>query len=200
MENLSLQSLSANVYQSSGPQARPWVRLWARMIDYWLFAPLIGLVGGVVLGFIYKHATNRNGIVGFIVEIIHKPATKIEEILFGIVFGFVYIFLEAILLSTLGTTPGKALLRIRVRRYDGTKLTFSEGLYRAFQVWLKGIGAGIPIVAPFTQINSYIILRREGKTSWDRDGHFTYSHQIIAPFRVIMAVLLSIGSSILGRL
>jgi hypothetical protein len=99
----------------------------------------------------------------------------------GFILIFLYIFGGPITLSTWGTTPGKVLLNVRLRRQEEDKLSYSDGMNRAFQVWLKGLGAGIPIVALSTQVAAYNRLRNEGKTSSDRDGHFLYSHQDITP-------------------
>ena len=157
-------------YQPSGPQARPWVRYWARMIDFFLFAIIIGFVLGMV----------------------YEPATRINDMLFGALLAFAYIYVEPVMLSSWGTTPGKALLRIRLRRSDGTKLPFKEALNRAFRVWLRGEGIGIPLVALFTQISAYRRLVREGRTTWDRDGNYLYTHQTIGPLRTALTVVLLI--------
>jgi hypothetical protein len=167
--------LATTIYQPSGPQLRPWVRYWARMTDFFLFCFLFGLI----------------------LTIIHEPLLEINDKLLGILLLFIYIFVEPIMLSSLGTTPGKALLRIRLRRQDGTKLNYSEGLNRAFRVWLRGEGLGIPIVSLFTLITAYRRLTRKGKTSWDRDGHFGVYHQIVGPLRAVVTVLIFIAFFVL---
>lgn len=159
----------------SGPQARPWVRFFARTIDMFLFSMF----------------------AGFILGIVYESASKLNDYALGFIFTFGYIFVEPIMLSTWGTTPGKALLNVRLRGQDGDKLSYSDGMNRAFQVWLKGLGAGIPIVALFTQVAAYNRLRNEGKTTWDRDGHFLYSHQDISPVRIMGTVLVFVGFAVL---
>lgn len=166
--------LLETVYQPSGPQVRPWVRYWARMTDYLIFCLLCGII----------------------VAIIYEPLLDIRKLL-GIIMFFLYIFVEPIMLSSWGTTPGKALLRIRLRRRDGTKLNYSEGLNRSFKVWLRGWGLGIPIVAFFTLITAHMRLTREGKTSWDQEGQFIVHHQIVSPLRTIVTVLIFIAFSAL---
>ncbi len=152
----------------TGPQVRPWVRFFARSIDMFAFSA----VAGFTVGFLYT------------------PASRMNEYVFGIMLSIIYIFLEPIMLSTWGATPGKALLNISLRREDGSKLSYSEGLNRSFHVWLKGCGAGVPIVALFTQLRAYNRLKNEGKTSWDREGHYVYIHHNISPVRIIVTVLL----------
>ncbi len=100
-----------------------------------------------------------------------------------------YNFVEPILLSSWGTTPRRSFLKVTLRREDGRKLTYRQGLKRAFSVWLKGLGLGIPIIALFTQIASYNQLTKQGSTSWDREGKYRVSHRPIGIVRIALAVL-----------
>ena len=165
---------SANIMNkadSSGPQTRPWIRYWARMIDFILFCVIAGLVLGIV----------------------YPPALDIPDALFGIIFLFLYNFIEPAMFAAWGTTPGKALLNVKVRNGDGSMLTFSDALSRVFKVWFRGEGLGIPIVALFTQITAYNKLTKQGATSWDQDGNYTVNHQYIQVWRGVLAVLLLVG-------
>ena len=163
-------SFNEEAYIPSGPQIRPWVRYWARMMDVLIFALLFGFVLGIV----------------------YEPALRINDLLFDIIIGFIYIFVEPIMLSSWGTTPGKSLFRVRLRQEGGKLLDYSQGLNRAFKVLLYGEGFGIPIVALFTQISAYNRLTKEGKTSWDREGNFTVHHQVIGSLRIIISILIFI--------
>jgi len=173
--------LPTDGYQPSGTQARPWVRFWARLTDNLLFSFVISIVLGIV----------------------NEPLPKINPTLLGIVTLFIYIFVEATMLSSWGTTPGKALLRVRLRRPDGRKLSFSQGLKRAFQVWVLGEGIGFPIAAVVTGIIAHRRLRRKGKTSWDEEGRFAYSHRIVGPWRTVLTILIPVcivALSVWGKL
>ena len=156
---------------STGPQTRPWIRYWARMIDFMLFC----LIAGLILGIVYP------------------PALEIPDALFGVIFLFLYNFVEAAMFAAWGTTPGKALLNIRVRNSNSSKLTFSDALSRVFSVWFRGEGLGIPIVALFTQITAYNKLTKQGFTTWDQVGNFTVSHHNIQAWRGVLAVVLLVG-------
>lgn len=151
-------------------QVRPWVRYWARLTDYYLFA----LVSGVILAVI-------------------APSVDIPELLLSVLIFFFWVFAEASLLSTWGTTPGKWLLRTKVRNSMGQKLTFSTALLRSFSVWWRGVGAGIPIVTFITLIISHGKLKKDGHTPWDREGGFSISHERIGIIRVTVTILLFIG-------
>ena len=152
----------------TGPQARPWVRYWARMIDVMLFF----FLADVLLAFICPAVIEMN------------------DKRLGIIYLFLYVFVEPCMLSSWGTTPGKALLNIRLRKIDGTKPNFSEALARAFNVWIRGWGIGIPIVVLFTQITAYKRLTKDGITSWDKDGGFRISHKLFGAGRVIAVIAL----------
>jgi len=155
-------------YEPSGSQTRPWLRWAARIFDFFLLSFLVG----IVLALIYPSALN------------------IPDIALAIMLISVYFFVEPIMLCSWGTTPGRALFKIRLRRQNGRKLSYLEALSRSVSVWIKGFGLGIPLVSLFTLLNSYNRLTKDGITSWDRDGSFSVSHQVIGPLRTIVIVLL----------
>lgn len=152
-------------------QIRPWVRYWARSCDIYLFA----IPFGVLLGILYP------------------PIFNMPEFLLGILMIFAWIFLEAWLLSTWGTTPGKWLLKTTVRASTGRKLTYSESLTRSFLVWVKGFGIGIPIVALITLVVAHARLKREGITSWDKEVGSMVTHERIGEFRTVVTAFLLLG-------
>ncbi|MBC7981262.1 MAG: RDD family protein [Armatimonadetes bacterium] len=157
-------------YVPSGPQERPWVRYWARTLDFFLF----GFFSGVAVAF-------------------WPQLGEINDTLFGIVLLLLYNFVEPVMLAVTGTTPFKALLRIRVRNDDGTKLSYPQGLRRTLSVWIRGMGLGIPFISLFTAVTSYKRLIRDGITSWDQDGGYTVTHQSIAWWRWLILFALSAG-------
>ncbi len=118
---------------------------------------------------------------------------KMNDTLLGVVLLVLYNFVEPLMLATMGTTPFKALLRIRVRNDDGSKPSYFRALSRTFSVWLRGQGVGIPIAALVTSIMSYSRLKNEGITSWDQSGGFTVSHQTIQWWRWLVLLLLFVG-------
>jgi hypothetical protein len=125
---------------------------------------------------------------GFVAGFVYPPIIKINGLVLGMILLFVYMFVEPIMLSSWGTTPGKALLRIRLRRHDGENLAFSDAMDRSFRVWSSGEGLGIPIVSLIRNYISYRQLLKAGKTTWDSRGNFTYSHQIVGPARTIATI------------
>lgn len=78
-------------------------------------------------------------------------------------------FAEGLLISSLNT-PGKALLGIKVRRVDGSRLSYEEGFNRTLRVIGYGLGLGLPIISLVTALISYRHLTTKGTTTWDRIG------------------------------
>jgi uncharacterized RDD family membrane protein YckC len=158
-------------YTFSGPQVRPWVRYWARVIDLSLFSIFFGLGCAILC----------------------PTFLEVNDVFFGVIVTILYIFVEPFLLSTWGTTPGKALLNVRLRKNNGAKVSYEEGLLRSAKVCWRGLGLEIPIVSLLTHIAAYNTLSKTGITSWDKDGNTQITHQVIGGKRSIIAVLLFCG-------
>ncbi len=146
---------------------RPWVRYWARYIDMYLFISFI-----------------------VILQLLIFPTKQLNEIIAALGAYFIWIFLEAQLMSTWGTTPGKWLLRIKVRDSNSNKLTLKTALKRSALVWT--IGTGMYIFSFITEIISYFMLRDQGITVWDRICKCNVKHEKIGSERipVILGVLI----------
>ena len=157
-------------------QVHPWVRYLARCIDYLLFSLIAGFVSGIVAP-----------------SLLDAP-----EIFLNMLLLFIWVFVEASLLSTWGTTPGKWLLKTTLRDLAGSKLTFSRALGRSFSVWWRGMGIGFPVVKLITIIVAYEKLTKEGITTWDQEGGFVVSHKKISTLRVIVTILFFMGYFLLN--
>ncbi|HOE19220.1 MAG TPA: RDD family protein, partial [Syntrophorhabdaceae bacterium] len=151
-------------------QIRPWVRYWARTFDIYLLITIIGYPFGYLIGSTFPSFVND----------------VLAEFVFALILVFIWVFIESFLLITWGTTPGKWLLNVTITSPTGETLFFFEAIYRSFSVWWRGLAIGFPIVSLFTLINAHGKLKREGLTSWDRDGGFVVSHKKIGVARVIV--------------
>jgi hypothetical protein len=109
--------------------------------------------------------------------------------LFGLIFSATFLFIEPIFLSTWGTTPGKALLNIRLRLSYNSKPDYMQALNRSLKVWFRGEGLGIPLVNLVTLIYAHNQLTREGITTWDMDGGFRVAHKKISAWRVVVIIV-----------
>ncbi len=153
---------------TDGSQTRPWVRYWARTLDTMLFALFVGMVIGVIA----PEAIESRG------------AERLLEF-FALI---LWIPIEAVFIFAFGATVGKALLRTRVVNPDGGKLTYPQSLKRSFNVWLRGMGIGIPLVSVISMILAYKSLTNSGKTSWDRIGGYRVRHREIGTARAALLI------------
>jgi len=166
-------------FAPSGPQARPWLRYWARSLDMVLFSLILSVV----------------------IVLIYPALLLIKPAYLNFFHALAYMFVEPLMLSAWGTTPGKALLKIRLSKADGTRLNYREALGRSFNVWVRGLGLALPIVNLFTHVTAYQRLLYQGRTSWDEDGGFVVTHQILGAQRIaffvsvmlIISLLLALG-------
>jgi uncharacterized RDD family membrane protein YckC len=103
---------------------------------------------------------------------------------------------EALLLSTLGYTPGKWLLKVKVRDINGKKLTYIRALKRGVFVFIFGLGCCIPIFILPALAVAYYQLAYHKITLWDKHGNFVVTHSPIGVFRTIIAIvfiMISVG-------
>lgn len=170
-----------DTYTPSGSQTRPWVRYWARTVEVVVFCTLLGALAGFFA----------------------PQVLEMNETLLGVVMIGAYRLVEAGMFSAFGTTPGKALMKVRVRRADGARLSFSDALRRSLTVWVKGEGLGIPLISLITHLTAYSRLSQDGITSWDREGRFVVSHRKVAWWRWLVLFALVSGVIylvVLGRM
>ena len=102
---------------------------------------------------------------------------------FGLLVQLCLLFLEPLAVCLAGTTPGKALLGMRLRRSDGGKMTYGEAFSRYLYMLWSGLGFGIPI---WSWVQLYRAFRRcrDGEPQpWDSGTAFE-----AAPFRPLRHV------------
>ncbi|HHF7349780.1 TPA: RDD family protein [Legionella feeleii] len=174
--------------QSSGSKeeteysaVRPWTRFMARIIDNTLFTILFGWIL-VFLAPAFMEAINGT--------------------IFGFLSLFAWVFVETLLLITLGTTFGKWLLRIQITANDGQKPTLPHAFKRSIKVWFFGLAMGIPFINLFTLISAHSGLSKNRITSWDKTEKFTITHGEINIYRGIVAwviIITPIAFAIMAR-
>jgi len=163
--------------QPAVPLVRPWIRFWARMFDIWVFGFFFAFFA---MGLIAIVAPESN-----LEKVIFD---KENELWFGMFSLFAWVFVEATLLSTFGTTPGKFLFKIKLIPPSGSVPTFGAALARSIAVWWRGLGTGFPLMSLFTLLRANSRLVEQGITSWDRDDGFTVVHERIGVARGLAAV------------
>lgn len=170
-----LERTSADVASSLSAKPRPWVRLLARNVDYVMFGLFLAEVAGLLDFDLF----------------VKNP------FMFAISTVLLWIPIEAALLSTLGYTPGKALLRVRVRKGLDSLPSFKAALRRSFRVWWIGEGMCFPLFFPFTAGAAYRNFKVTASTRWDRAGRFTVWHERIGRSRLAMLLLIYLTAIVL---
>lgn len=180
--------------ESPKGEVRAWSRYWARYLDTQLFI----LLGSIPLSIFFMLVAPDN----WLFKAHREGRLGVSE--FHLAMGFMLIglwmFVEALFLSTWGTTPGKALFRVTVRNQDGSRLSYGKAFQRAAKVWCNGLAFGIPIGTPICEWFSYKELSKAGKTSWDAAGQWDVKTQPLGTGRVVVAILLLGLLFLIGRL
>jgi uncharacterized RDD family membrane protein YckC len=165
----SLHETSRQTLWPSPPE--PWRRYWARQVDTVLFTFTCLYLFGPI------EADSSLGGPLYMMSIL-----------------FSWALLEGILISRFGYTFGKWLLQIEVTDVYGQRLGLQQSLRRSFDVLLRGLGLGLPLVSVFTQLMSLRLLMSTGKTLWDRDGHTVVSHSSpLDPSRWLALIVLLVA-------
>lgn len=155
--------------KESDPDIRPWVRFGARNVDY------------IIVIFVFSLA------LSFFAPSFNE---EINDMVFGLISIFVWIFVESILLITWGTTPGKWLLNIQIKTNENKKPTLFNAFKRSIKVWFFGLAIGFPFISIFTLISAHSELTKNKITTWDKSEHFTITHKEIGIYRATIALFL----------
>lgn len=132
----------------------PWRRLFAREMDHMIYAlPWVFVVACFL------------SVNSYWFLVLNWAATTASVLL-----------LESLFLCTLGTTPGKWLMGLRLRRvsYDGPyKPDFGETLTRTAWAYFQGYGAGLGILQLICLAFSYLRANRGDEQPWDELWEYT---------------------------
>ncbi|MGN7881947.1 RDD family protein [Sinorhizobium sp. Sb3] len=164
---------------------RPWPRFWARFIDNFLFVPLLGAGIGLWAVF-YAPST-------------YLRMVSMPSVLLGLMLLPLVAVVLAISMAVTGTTPGKAIVGVRVPVPPGRD-RFAFFLVREFMVWVAGLGFGIPFVSLFTQIRQHRRVALGQPASYDDGNPAVLADPSEVRFGVALAVsaALFVGTSVLG--
>jgi uncharacterized RDD family membrane protein YckC len=133
------------------PSMPAWLtRFLARIVDGIIFASMLGYIEAFRL---FQHP-----VAGWLI--------------FVFAASLLWAFVEANLLSSIGTTPGKWLLGIRVINQQGNMPVLLEAFKRSIGVWWYGLGAGCVPLMPVTMAVNCVRLMRNRPMRWDRSGYF----------------------------
>jgi uncharacterized RDD family membrane protein YckC len=132
--------------RTGGPSA---VLAWRRFFARWFDTVSIMMIGLAVAG--YTTPENLNSLP--LLVLIGAPLAAQ--------------LVQALCIAVTGSTPGKALVGLRVATADGRRPTLATALTRELLVWVMGMGMGVSFVLPVTHAYSYYRVTRRGVTPWD---------------------------------
>jgi uncharacterized RDD family membrane protein YckC len=163
-EDTRLQAEAArNLARAELDRPRPWMRFWARVLDYMWFSLTLVLVVG---SWLPAMPPPRN--MPLLEQLLLESLALLPLLL--------YVPVEAWMLSRFGSTPGRALLCVQVRRLDGGLPTFTQALRRSFQVYVRGLALGLPLVYLVAMMWSRVTLLQRGATPWDETNETRVEH------------------------
>jgi DnaJ-like protein/RDD family protein len=141
-------------------EARPWHRLAARMFDY--------AIWGLVLALLLSQLRALGAVPANVAYWLTHP------LLAPMLITASWIPIEALLVTAVGTTPGKWLFGIYLQfsisdayAIRSTSAQLMRGLKRAFRVWFEGMACGFPLLAPVLVAVAYEKLAANQETDWD---------------------------------
>ncbi len=137
-------------------EPHPWLRYFARRLDMALLYAIICFI--IVVGIRLRPISGA----------VMQPVLMMLS-------AALLIPVEAFMLHRWGTTPGKWIFGIHVEAKEGRYLTFAEALQRSKQIYIRGMGLGIPVAMLICNVLAYC--RLTGRSYW----HFTRYDQINYP-------------------
>ncbi len=141
-------------------EPRPWNRLAARLFDYALW--------GLVLALLLSELRGAGAMPDALAFWIGHP------LLAPVLITGTWVPIEALLIASLQTTPGKWLfgcyLQFSISDAYASRDTRSQlrrAAQRAFRVWWEGVGCGFPLLAPILIAVAYEKVSQNQETDWD---------------------------------
>lgn len=104
-----------------------------------------------------------------------------------------WFLIEAACLHLFATTPGKALLGLRVVNRDGSRLSLGSSLRRSFRVLVMGIGFGWSLLCPVCQAMAWFTVRRTGGALWDLPGGQKVEARPVSAWRIAACAVLFVA-------
>lgn len=156
-----------------------WRRLGARWFDFLLYQLLLLIVF-------------RIGGMPFIPDLESPaPASTIIGLLLPV------IIMEGALVSSLGYTPGKWLMALRVTTREDKLLGTGAAIMRSLHVWVLGMGMRNGILLVFGHFINLWLVKKKGAPLWDLGGGYRVpgkdlSLQKILTFWILTACFFSI--------
>lgn len=179
LDQESIKKIFKEDYSDNDEKA--WQRYFARYIDLGMYAIILWIILFQFFSFDYFQ---------WIDESFESHITG------GIVLGYVPIIamllIEPILLTSLGTTLGKCIMRVRITHKQGRYLSYIESLKRTWLMFIYGMGLGIPFYDLYCNYKSYCILEKEDILLWEKESESKteiFSMNIVSVFLFIALII-----------
>jgi uncharacterized RDD family membrane protein YckC len=138
----------------------PWRRYGARMLDIFV----CGSIAWIFIGFLWYLVAPVSADAFF--AIFDRPAGRFVDL---VLTTMVAATLNALLLAFVGNTLGKVIFGIKILNHDGSRPGLVAFLAREIQVWIWGLGLGIPFLSLVAMLHAFTGLDEKNPTSWDRN-------------------------------
>lgn len=157
----------------------PWRRYGARALDI----AVSGGLGWMFLGLLWYLVAPLEA-DAFFNSISGEGGQFVDIMLTVMMSGF----LNALSLSFVGSTLGKAIFGIKVLPLTGNRLSLGAAFMREFNVWVWGLGLGIPILTIIANVTAYNRLASQKTTSWDK-GRFNVIYRKSSSKQTMLNIL-----------
>lgn len=153
----------------------PWRRYFARIFDI----TLLGYLSWVIIGYVSYSLFPLRADAFF---------TNLNYLADIILTFFTGCVMSGVFIGSFGTTPGKLIFGVRIKNSVGSMPSIVEALSREMNVFIHGLGLGIPIVSFFTMIRCYFKLKNNEHISWDKD-RFTVQYRSSSAKQTMLTIL-----------
>jgi uncharacterized RDD family membrane protein YckC len=141
-------------------EPHPWSRLGARLFDY--------AIWGLLVAALVAEARRFGLLAGTEADALMHPLVA------PVLITFTWVPIEALLIGTVGTTPGKWLfgvyLQFSISDAYASRDRWAQlgrAWRRSLRVWWNGMGAGFPLLAPVLIAVAYEKVADHQESSWD---------------------------------
>lgn len=142
---------TSTVYDHEIELGRAWPRFWARTFDLAIYGLPIAFISAVAFPTVFTAISSSKG-PNYLVGMLILPLMMI---------------IDAVIISLLGSSPGKAIAGLYVADMHGNRLTLETSLRRNLQVYVGGLLLGIPLVCLIGYGQAYNQIKESGITTWD---------------------------------
>ena len=111
---------------------------------------------------------------------------------------FIWIPVEALMLSTVGTSPGRWMAGLRVVGKDGKKLSLGDSLTRTVNLSFWGLAFAVFPIALITLYSAYKRLKLTGETRWDAAAESDVLYKDPGQIKIMLFGLLLVFTALIA--